>query len=71
MAIKKITEVEMATDFHPDTTFYIEQDGKFMRMKAEQVQVPVYVYDKDGRKYTIIIVNGEVTLTRVWEKFPG
>lgn len=71
MAIKKITEVEMATDFHPDTTFYIEQDGKFMRMKAEQVQVPVYVYDKDGRKYTITIVNGEVTLTRVWEKFPG
>lgn len=72
-------QVQAATDAwleaHPEATTTV-QDGSITEQKlaadvAERLMQAGYVYDASGNKYTITVVDGEIVLERVIEKFPG
>lgn len=72
-------QVQAATDAwleaHPEATTTV-QDGSITEAKlseslAGKISSAGYVYDEDGAKYSMAVVDGEIVLTRVIEKFPG
>ena len=72
-------QVQAATDAwleaHPEATTTV-QDGSITEAKlseslAGKISSAGYVYDEDGAKYSMAVVDGEIVLTRVYEQFPG
>lgn len=72
-------QVQTATDAwlnaHPEATTTV-QDGSITEAKlseslAGKISSAGYVYDEDGAKYSMAVVDGEIVLTRVYEQFPG
>lgn len=62
-------------DAHPEATTTV-QDGSITEAKlseslAGKISSAGYVYDEDGAKYSMAVVDGEIVLTRVYEEFPG
>ena len=60
---------------HPEATTTV-QDGSITEAKlseslAGKISSAGYVYDEDGAKYSMAVVDGEIVLTRVYEAFPG
>lgn len=60
---------------HPEATTTV-QDGSITEAKlseslAGKISSAGYVYDEDGAKYSMAVVDGEIVLTRVYEQFPG
>ena len=60
---------------HPEATTTV-QDGSITEQKlseslAGKISSAGYVYDEDGAKYSMAVVDGEIVLKRVYEQFPG
>ena len=67
--------VDTWLEAHPEATTTV-QDGSITEEKlseslAGKIEDAGYVYDEDGAKYSMAVVDGEIVLTRVYEEFPG